>query len=113
QVSNGSVKVGKPPGLEAIVEAAEPRHPSIRVMEQQYSSTFSLTSLPAALGDAVECEARARGAVPPDPLPLEYGQAFGITFRFDAQAGEAPVLCLLWRKEGDACRVTSYNVELP
>jgi len=65
------------------------------------------------LGDAVECDARARGAGPPDPVPLEYGQALGMTFRFRTQAGDAPVLRLLWRKEGDAWRVTSYDVELP
>jgi hypothetical protein len=105
--------VGADRNLETIVEAAEPLHPSIRVMDQPYSRIFSLTSLPAALGDAVECEARARGAVPPDPLPLEYGQAFAMTFRFRTQAGDAPVLRLLWRKEGDAWRVTSYDVELP
>ena len=66
--------VGAPRNLEAIVEAAEPLHPSIRVMDQPYSRIFSLTSFPAALGDVVECDARARGAVPPDPLPLEYGE---------------------------------------
>jgi hypothetical protein len=105
--------VGTGRNLEAIVEAAEPLHPSIRVMDQPYSHLFSLTSFPAALGDAVECQARARGAVPPDPVTLEYGQAFGMTFRFRTQAGDAPVLRLLWRKEGDAWRVTSYDVELP
>ena len=105
--------VGTPRDLQAVVEAAEPRHPSIRVMDQPYSRSFSLTSFPSALGDAVECEARARGAVPPDPLPLEYGQAFGMTFRFRTQGGEAPVLRLLWRKEDNAWRVTSYDVELP
>ena len=105
-------EVGTRRNLEAIIEAAEPRHPSIRVMDQPYSRTFSLTSFPAALSDAVECDARARGAVPPDPLPLEYGEAFGMTFRFRTEGGDAPVLRLLWRKE-DTWRVTAYDVELP
>ena len=105
--------IDKGRSLEATVEAAEPLHPSIRVMDQPYSRMFSLTSFPAALGDAVECDARARGAVPPDPIPLEYGEAFGMTFRFRTQDGDAPVLRLLWRKEGNTWRVTSYDVELP
>jgi hypothetical protein len=104
--------VGTPRNLEAIVEAAEPLHPSIRVMDQPYSRIFSLTSFPAALGDAVECDARARGEVPPDPLPLQYGDAFGMTFRFRTKDGDAPVLRLLWRKE-DTWRVRAYDVELP
>jgi hypothetical protein len=105
--------VGTPRNLEAILEGAEPLHPSIRVMDQPYSRIFSLTSFPAVLGDVVECDARARGAVPPDPLPLEYGQAFGMTLRFRTQGGDAPVLRLLWQKENNAWRVTSYDVELP
>ena len=105
--------VGTSRNLESIVGAAEPRHPSILVMDQPYSQTFSLSSFPAALGDAVECDARARGAVPPDPVPLEYGEAFGMTFRFRTQDGDAPVLRLLWRKEDNTWRITSYDVELP
>ena len=105
--------VGTASRLETIVEAAEPRHASIRVMDQPHSRVFSMTSFPNALADAVECDARARGAVPPDPLPLEYGQAFGMIFRFRTQEGEAPVLRLLWRKEADNWRITSYDVEVP
>ena len=105
--------VGKTRHLETIIEPAEPRHSAIRVMDHPYSRTFSLTSFPTALGDAVECDARARGAVPPDPLPLEYGEAFGMTLRFRTQDGDAPVLRLLWRKEENAWRVTSYDVEVP
>ena len=111
--SNASASgLARPRNLEAIIEAAEPLHPSIRVMDQPYSRIFSLNSLPAALGDAVECDARARGAVPPDPLPLEYGETFSMTFRFRTKGGDAPVLRLLWRKE-DTWRVRAYHVELP
>ena len=105
--------VGKSRNLETIVEAAEPLHPSIRVMDQPYSRMFSLSSLPTALGDVVECDARARGAMPPDPLPLEYGEAFSMTFRFLTQGGEGAVLRLLWRREQGTWRVSAYDVELP
>ena len=106
-------QVGAPRTLDTVVEAAEPLHSAIRVMDQPYAGLFSLTSIPNALGDTVECDARAHGAVPPDPLPLEYGQAFGMTFRFRTQSGDAPVLRLLWRREDGNWRVTAYEVELP
>ena len=106
-------RLGTSGRLETIIEAAEPRHAAIRVMDQPYAAAFSLTSFPTALADVVECDARARGAAPPDPLPLAYGEAFGMTFRFRTQGGEPPVLRLLWRKEGDAWRITSYEVEVP
>jgi cation transport regulator ChaC len=105
--------VGTTGRLETIIEAAEPRHASIQVMDQPYSRMFSVTSFPTALGAVVECDARARAAVPPDPLPLEYGEAFGMTFRFRTQEGDAPVLRLLWRRENNNWRVTAYDVDLP
>jgi hypothetical protein len=105
--------VGPATRLESVVEAVEPRHAAIRVMDHPYERSFSLTNFPAALGDAVGCEARARGAVPPDPLPLEYGDAFGMSFRFRTQAGDAAVLRLLWRKDAGAWRVTAYDVDVP
>jgi len=105
--------VGTEQNLETIVEAAEPLHPSIRPMDHAYSQMFSLTSFPTALGDAVACDARARGAIPPDPLPLTYDDAFGMTFRFRTQSGDTPVLRLLWRKEDGVWRVTSYDVDVP
>ena len=111
RVSNGSANgLARRAVWSTILEAAEPLHPLIRVMDQPYSRIFSLTSFPTALADAVECEARRRGAVPPDPMPLEYGHAFGMTFRFRTQAGDAPVLRLLWRKEDSAWRVTSDQI---
>ncbi len=99
--------------LDAILVAAEPIHPAVRVMDHAHSRTFSLSSIPNAIGDAVECDARARGAIPPDPLPLEYGKAFGLTVRFGTGAGDAPVLRMLWRNENGAWRVRSYDLELP
>jgi len=82
-------------------------------MDHAHSRTFSLTSIPNAIGDAVECDARARGAIPPDPLPLEYGKAFGLNVRFDTGASDAPVLRMLWRNENGAWRIRSYDLELP
>jgi hypothetical protein len=99
--------------LADILGPAEPVHPAVRVMDHAHSRAFTLISMPNAVGDAVECDARARGAIPPDPLPLVYGKAFGLIVRFGAGAGGAPVLRMLWRNESGAWRVTSYDLELP
>jgi hypothetical protein len=105
--------VGNARSLEAIVEAVEPRHAAVRVLDHPDAKAFNLTSLPTALGDAAECDARAHGFVMPDPLPPVYGDAFAMNVRFRTSGGEAPVLRLLWRREEGAWRIRSYHVELP
>jgi hypothetical protein len=81
-------------------------------MDHPYARVFSLSSIPNALAGAAECAARASGSTAPDPLPLEYGNGFGMTVRLNTRSGDAPVLRLLWRKEIGAWRITSYG-ELP
>ncbi len=99
--------------LEATLSAPEPLHPAVRVMDHRFARVFSLTSLPNALADAAECAAREGDITIPDPLPLEYGDGFGMTVRFKTRGGDPPVLRLLWRKENNAWRVTSYSIEMP
>jgi hypothetical protein len=104
--------VGPARSLDEILSAPEPVHPQARVMDHRYSRTFTLTSIPNALGDAVECQASG-GAQPTTPVPLEYGQAFVSILRFRTSGGEAAVLRLLWRKDQGAWKITSYAVDTP
>ena len=105
---------------QADAGAVEERHP--RHLEQQLHAepvaiegdgAVEVVGVDGDLGDAVECDARARGAIPPDPLPLEYGKAFGLSVRFGTAASDAPVLRMLWRNENGAWRIRSYDLELP
>jgi hypothetical protein len=105
--------IGPQRSLDGVIEAAEPFHSSIRVMNHSYSRVFSLSSIPNALADAGECGARAAGSSVPDPLPLEYSNGFGTTVRFKTRGGDAPVLRLVWRNEAGTWRITAYGVELP
>ena len=96
-----------------MIEAVEPIHPAVRVMDHADEKVFTLTSVPDALADAAECAARSGDITIPDPMPPAYGNGFGTIVRFKTRAGEAPVLRLLWRKEDGRWRITSYGVELP
>ena len=82
-------------------------------MNHPLARVFTLTSIPNALADASECAARARGSSVPDPLPLEYGEGFGMNVRFKNRSGEAGILRVLWRKESANWRITSYYVDEP
>ena len=108
-----SAEIGTGRKLDQVIEAVEPFHPAVRVMDHADEKVFTLTGVPDALADAAECAARAGGSTIPDPMPLAYGNGFGTIVRFKTRAGEAPILRLLWRKEDGRWRITSYGVELP
>jgi len=112
-LASSAASIGTGRKLDQMIEAVEPFLPSIRVMDHPDAKVFTLSSLPDALGDAAECSARAGGSTVPDPMPLQYGNAFGTNVRFKTRAGEAPILRLLWRKESGSWRITSYGIELP
>jgi hypothetical protein len=57
-------------------------------MNHSFAHVFTLTSIPNALADASEC-ACARGSAVPEPLPLEYGEGFGMNVRFKRRNSEA------------------------
>ena len=105
--------IGDSRSLDALLTGVEPFLPGIRVMNHPFAGVFTLTSLPNALADARECTARARESTVPDPLPLEYGEGFGMNVRFKTRSGEAAVLRGLWRKESANWRITSFDIEQP
>jgi len=108
-----SAEIGTGRKLDQVIEAVEPFHPAVHVMDHADQKVFTLTGIPDALADAAECSARAASSTIPDPMPPAYGNGFGTLVRFKTRAGEAPILRLLWRKEDGRWRITSYGVELP
>ena len=106
--------IGKVRNLSDVVQAMEPFHPAVRIMDHQFARSFSLSSIPNALADAADCTARSRGTRLPtvDPPP-EYGTAFEMTVRVRTRAGDPPVLRTMWVKEGGAWRITVYGIEVP
>jgi hypothetical protein len=117
RIRAGIERIGESVGnlrrLEDVLMPVEVRHVAVRVMDHAYQNAFVLGSIPNALGDASECAARVGGFVMPDPLPLVYGDAFGMAIRFRTGGGEGASLLLLWRQEEGAWRIRSYDLELP
>jgi hypothetical protein len=83
-------------------------------MDHASSRIFTLTSLPDAAAERADCAARARGQRFTGDMPLAYsGRVFGLIVRFRLPGGDAPVLRLLWTRDGGNWRITVYDVELP
>jgi hypothetical protein len=105
--------LGQRRDLGAVVFAAEPTHPAVRVMDHPSSKTFSLSSLPDTLTAAATCSARAAGTPYTPAASDSYGRGFGMTLEFRTESGEAPVVRILWVKEAAGWRIAAYDVEHP
>ena len=116
-----SAQVSRPPGkllgtsrnLEATLSAAEPFIRRLRVMDHPVRARVQPHECPErARRCGGVCGSRGRQH-DSGSMPLEYGDGFGMTVRFKTRGGDPPVLRLLWRKENNTWRVTSYSIEMP
>jgi hypothetical protein len=101
--------------LDGLIEAVDPVHPVIRLVEHADARVFSLFGLPDAFADVEGCATRNLAErLPPAGLSAAaYGKAFGQTLRFRTRGGETPVLRLLWLKEGGAWRIAAFDIVTP
>jgi len=112
-LERSGTEIGTVRGLDAVLSAADPTHPAVRVMDHPYSRTFTLASVPTGLAVAANCAALVRGDRITGDVALEYGTTFGLTMRFKTKAGETPVLRSLWTKDATGWRLIVFDVEMP
>ncbi len=105
--------IGRPRNIDAVVAAVDPSHPAIRLMDHPHARTFALVSVPNAFADADSCAARGRDARFSPTADYQSGRAYAMLLRFRTESGEAPVLRVLWLKDGDAWRIAAYQVVMP
>lgn len=101
--------------LDALIEAVDPVHARIRLVDHPDARVFSLFGLPDAFAQVESCATRdlVERLTTPAGDAAEYGKAFGQTLRFRTRGGETPVLRLLWLKEGGVWRIAAYDVVTP
>ena len=105
--------MGPRQSLDEILEGVESTHPAVRVVTQPYEDTFTLVSFPNAITEWADCAAHRNGDGFPDPIPLEYGEGFGLYFRLRTEGGETPVYRALWARENGEWKITAFSVEAP
>ena len=111
---SGGAALGASRSLEALLSAPEPLHPAVRVMNHSFSKSLRPDQrAECARGCGGVC--RPRGAQPRCRIRCRWstGLASAMNIRFKTRSGDAPVLRMLWRKENDAWRITSYMIEMP
>ena len=106
-------RIGPQKDLSAVLRGVEPAHPAVRVMDHADSRTFSLSSLPDGLTDAADCAVRARGEPFTGLTTGAYGRGFAMTAQFHTQAGDAPVIRMIWLNDNGTWRITAFDVQYP
>jgi hypothetical protein len=101
--------------LDALIEAVDPVHARIRLVDHADARVFSLFGLPDALAEVEACATRelTQRLTTSTGAAAEYGKAFGQALRFRTRGGETPVLRLLWLKDGGVWRIAAYDVVMP
>jgi hypothetical protein len=112
-LEHAGTEVGRQTRLDTLLSSVEPVHPGVRVLAHPDSATFALLDVPNAIVAVAGCESRTRGDRLTGDIALQYGDAYGMTFRFKTRSGETPVLRMLWVREDGAWRITTYDVEHP
>jgi hypothetical protein len=112
-LERASQTVGRARTLDAVIAPADPVHPSVRIVDHPHAGTFTLVSIPDSFADLEGCATSDRPAPLSPAQPLEYGKAYAALIRFHTRGGEAPVLRLLWLKEGDVWKIAAYDVVTP
>jgi hypothetical protein len=105
--------VGSPKDLDDVVIAVPPVHETERLEQHPHANAFALSQVPDAFATYADCAFRASAAAVPAGLPPVYGDFHVMGFRLRTEAGETPVLRVLWHWDERAWRIVTYDVETP
>jgi hypothetical protein len=105
--------VASPKDLGEVLLAAPPVHASERLEQHPYANAFALSQVPDAFATYADCAFRATAAPVPAGLPPVYGDFHVMGFRLRTQAGETPVLRVLWHLDERTWRIVTYDIETP
>jgi len=97
--------------LEAMLEASQPWHEEVFLIEHPNQSAFTLADVPETVAQPLMCQHRTEhGAIHP-ALPPHEGDVYLSSFHLRNGLLHPPILFLLWARVEGNWRVISYHVE--
>ena len=105
--------IGKHSQLSEFIGGAEPSHSLVRLVTHGDEESFTLISVPDVIWDWFNCDSQLRDQPAPIDVPVEYGDYYGLLFRFRMKSGEAPVMRALWTKQEGRWKMVSYDIVTP
>ncbi len=112
-MSRAGELIGERSRLSEFIGGVEPSHPLVRLVTHGDEEAFTLVSVPDVIWDWFRCDSQLGSEPVPVDVPAEYGDYYGLLFRFRMKSGEAPVMRALWTKEEGRWKMVSYDIVLP
>ncbi len=107
--------IGKPVNLQDAVKPSPIPDPSLKLIKQNYGTTFALYQVPDGVATDFECDPE-RAFEDYDSSRIagtkgKYGRYFASVFQLKPSHGKGDTITLLWTKEGKYWKIISWDVE--
>ncbi len=104
-------KLGERDNLTDAIDAILPWDPSHRLIEHPYKKDFSAFEMTDRDAEQFLCDRLpTKESVAVAEAQPQYGNYYGVLFRFRVGRRQGGVLGLLWTRENEAWRIISYDV---
>jgi hypothetical protein len=97
--------------LEAMLEASQPWHEEVLVIEHPQQSAYTLASIPESVAQPLMCVHRTEHEAIHPALPPHEDDVYLSSFHLKNGLLHQPILFLLWAKVEGSWKVVSYHVE--
>lgn len=97
--------------LEAMLEASQPWHEEVLVIDHPHKAAYTLASVPDSVAKPLMCEHRTKHKTIHPGLPPHEGDVYLSSFHPRTGQLHPPILFLLWAKVEGNWKVVSYHVE--
>jgi hypothetical protein len=107
-------QLGPLDSLETVIAAVQPQNPDLLLVSHPGDDAYTVMAVPDHVASGIDCQRIVDGLEPDESAGVpRYGHYYGTAMRFNLQAGESPVLALLWAREETGWKIVSYLIEEP
>jgi hypothetical protein len=97
--------------LEAMLEASQPWHEEVLIIEHPQQSAYTMAIIPESVAQPLMCVHRTEHAAIHPSLPPHEDDVYLSSFHLKNGLRHQPILFLLWAKVEGSWKVVSYHVE--
>jgi hypothetical protein len=102
--------VGESASLEVAIQSSVPWDPDIRIASHDRDDAYALLSYAEGHAEQLDCSSRREGRY--SERSGEHGRHFATAFQLKGAGDHAPVITLLWAKEGGSWKIIAFDIAI-